>query len=78
MPFIKENITRLYVQNEGDICLEICPDPNAPDNGIMIHTPDETSIKWFGKIEFVLLPSEAKKLGQELIKYANNYDENCE
>jgi len=77
MAFEKENVVRLYVKNEGDACLEIRPDLSAPDNGIVIHTPNEASIKWFGKVELTLLPSEAKALGQELIQFADNYNHDC-
>ena len=74
MALEQEKIMRLYVPNENGACLEILPDPDTPDFGIMLHTPDEVSKKWFGDIRMTFMPEDAKELGKVLLDYATEFE----
>jgi len=75
MSYIIENIVRMYVENEHGACLELCPNPDAPDDSIALHTPDKVSKDWFGDIRLTFLNSEeCRQLGKALIKYADDFD----
>ena len=74
MSFEKESVVRLYVKGEGGVCLEICPNPDAPDFGIVLYTPNQKSIDWYGKVNIILNPDECRKLGEEMVKYADQFE----
>lgn len=74
MAFEKDYITRLYVGGESGECLEIAPNPDAPEVWIILHTPNPESERWFGKINLVLSPEECKALGDALADYAIQFE----
>jgi len=74
MAFEVDDVKRLYVKNENGACLEICPNPDAPDFGIVLHSPDKKSEEWFGKVNLILSPDECRTLGSALVEYADIFD----
>jgi len=75
MTFEKEKIIRLYAANSVGGCIEIRPNPDAPDVGIEMHTTDERSEDHWGKFSLIMSPAEALELGETLAAYAEQFDE---
>ena len=63
-------IREVWHDSEG--CIEVRPDEGC----ISIKTPNEKSIKWFGKIDILLCTDVARALGQVLIDTANEMEKN--
>jgi hypothetical protein len=73
MAFERDDVIRLFVTGEKGEHLELCPDPDAPDFGVLLHTPDEKSQKFFGSINLILSPDECKTLGDALVEFSSKF-----
>lgn len=77
MAYNKENVVRLYIENddaEQGVCLEISPNPDSTETSIMLHTPDKKSKDWFGDITIYMDVDECKALGEALVEYATKFE----
>lgn len=73
--FTKEHLVRVYDDKEG-VCLQVCPNPEAPDFGVAILTIDPKSENWYGATRLCVKPNEALALAAALIDVVkhNNFE----
>jgi len=75
MSFSVKKKIEFIVDNENGERLELCPYPEAPEMGLILHTPDRKSEEWFGgPINLIMSPEEAQVIGESLIQMSKLFE----
>lgn len=67
--FTLETCYKVFDDEEG-ACIQIGTSPDAPEY-VHLSTPTKIDKDWYGDIDVVLHPKQAKFIGEALIKLAN-------